>query len=146
MEHTFSEVSSPWLHGSVSRIEAQRSQSGRVRAGRVQRHWAASHAGSAERFAFVRATALSGRVSRAMQVNAIFKDLAIITKDQGMMLGSAQRTRCCFRRAWLEHSPAAVGSCTRGCGVLLASLAWLAAWLRRVVPSLQRRKPSVQRR
>ena len=93
MEHTFSEVSFAAL---LSRIAVL---SGRVRAGRTQRHWAASHAGSAERFAFVRATALSGRVSRAMQVNAIFKDLAIITKDQGMMLGSTQRTRCCRRRA-----------------------------------------------
>ena len=97
MEHTFSEVSfAAWL----SRIAVL---SGRVRAGRTQRHLAASHAGSAERFAFVRATALSGPVSRAMQVNAIFKDLAIITKDQGMMLGSFGPTgwtaAVCRRRA-----------------------------------------------
>jgi hypothetical protein len=38
-----------------------------------------------------------------MQVNAIFKDLAIITKDQGMMLGSFGPTEwtaaVCRRRA-----------------------------------------------
>jgi hypothetical protein len=123
MEHTFSEVSfAAWL----SRMAVL---SGRVRAGRTQRHLAASHAGSAERFAFVRATALSGPVSRAMQVNAIFKDLAIITKDQGMMLGSFGPTgwtaAVCRRRARPRstHRPrsararaAALSSCLRSLG------------------------------